>query len=229
MIRIQTRISTRTSCPLFSGAQTELLHVKIEKIVPLWALSLPSALLHLAAHQAAAGVLMQHCCLPHPLGGGGGEGVVVRTQRSRSCPPEMMTSLLFHIRPPLGAPNEQLWCCGAGGGDWQTHQHPPWWWWGVLMRGGHCHSGRRLLIDPHSKRYRAAAVGRLQQRQDQHQNHGTGTAPPGTRTEAISSEDPPPPPTMTSPPKRTSRQTSEPQHHLVFSPFPTFFFLLIPS
>lgn len=60
------------------------------------------------------------------------------------------------------------------------------------MRVGHCHSGRRLLIDPHSKRCTAAAVGRLQQRQDQHQNHGTRTVPPGTRTEAISSETSPP-------------------------------------
>lgn len=60
--------------------------------------------------------------------------------------------------------------------DWQTHPLVV-----DVKRDCHCHSGQHLLIDPHSERYKAAAVGRLQHRQDQHLKCST-------RTEGISSD-----------------------------------------
>lgn len=130
MIRIQARISTRTSCQLFFRTATELLHVKIEETSPVGSIFTICIAAPRCTSGGSGGADATLLSPPPPWGAGRGGGWFVRTQRSRSCPPEMMTSLLFHIRPPLGAPNEQLWCYGGGGGvggrrDWQTHHYPP--------------------------------------------------------------------------------------------------------
>lgn len=116
MIRIQARISTRTSCQLFFRTATELLHVKIEETSPVGSIFTICIAAPRCTSGGSGGADATLLSPPPPLGGGEGGGWFVRTQRSRSCPPEMMTSLLFHIRPPLGAPNEQLWCYGGGAG-----------------------------------------------------------------------------------------------------------------